>query len=184
MSFETCPDYEEVSRTLSGTGLAISAAEAHGIICGSIFLPGEPRRSWRTLILGTEAVPAHYRVALDVLDALYRCSHQLLHGADYSFMPLLPRQDRPLNTQANELGAWCRGYLLGLSAGTASDPRVASGDVGEFIADLVRIGEAELDDSEVHAPQERALVEIVEYIRVGVQLVFEDLHTRRAPARD
>lgn len=98
-------------------------------------------------------------------------------------MPLLPGEDYPLHTQVDELGAWCRGYLLGLGVRAAADPRMASGDVGEFIADLMRIGDAELDDSEAEAPQERALAEIVEFIRVGVQLVFEDLRVRSASAR-
>ena len=50
-----------------------------------------------------------------------------------------------------------------------------AGDAGEIVRDITRISETELDASGAGEEEARALVEIVEYLRVGVQLVFEEL---------
>jgi len=55
------------------------------------------------------------------------------------------------------------------------ESQILGGDAGEIIRDITRISEAELDASLADEEEARALVEIVEYLRVGVQLVFEEL---------
>lgn len=74
------------------------------------------------------------------------------------------------------LAEWTGGYVFGLAAGGLRDPGQLRGDAGEFVLDAMRIGEAEIDDDVDTGQQERAMVEIIEYLRVGgVQLVYEEL---------
>jgi uncharacterized protein YgfB (UPF0149 family) len=49
------------------------------------------------------------------------------------------------------------------------------GEVGEFLLDLNRISEAEMDDDEPVEQQEREIADIVEYLRAGAQLVYDEL---------
>jgi hypothetical protein len=90
---------------------------------------------------------------------------------------LLPGDDYSLAKQIEGLTDWCRGYLLGLHAGGVRDARALSGDAREIVNDITRISEAEMDTARAGVEEERALSEIVEYVRVGVQLVFEELRS-------
>ncbi|GAB4513913.1 MAG: hypothetical protein Tsb0026_19010 [Sulfuricaulis sp.] len=107
--------------------------------------------------------------------ALHHVTHAHLSGLECDFTPLLPGDEHSLAEQIESLSDWCRGYLLGLHAGGVKDGQVLAGDAGEIIRDITRISEAELDGSQADEEEARALVEIVEYLRVGVQLVFEEL---------
>ena len=56
--------------------------------------------------------------------------------------------------------------------------------VGEILRDFAEISRAGLAETEVDGGNEPdfALAELIEYVRVGVQIVFEDLAPRRVTA--
>ena len=153
------------------------AAEAHGIITGVLCAPDGARVAWQELVLGRDAGKSRDpRAALSqLLTALHRATYAHLSGLECDFTPLLPSDEYSLAEQIEGLSDWCRGYLLGLHAGGLPPSQRLSGDAGEIIQDITRISEAELDGSLADEEEAKALVEIVEYLRVGVQLVFEEL---------
>ena len=91
------------------------------------------------------------------------------------FEPLLPDDEQPLNGRANALALWCTGFLYGLGTGPISDLRRLSGDVGEIVRDFTEISRATGDDAEGDESNEQAYAELVEFIRVAAQVVFEEL---------
>lgn len=173
------PAYDDAARLLHEAGVPTGAAEAHGIITGVLCAPQGARVAWQELVLGREA-GKHLdpQTALSqLLVALYRSTQAHLSGLECDFAPLLPGDEHSLVEQIEGLSDWCRGYLLGLHAGGggAQELHALAGDAGEIVRDITRISEAELDASLADEEEARALVEIVEYLRVGVQLVFEEL---------
>lgn len=177
---ETTPDlpaYDEAVRLLQEAGVPTGAAEAHGIITGVLCAPEGARVAWQGLILGREAARNHETASTlsQALAALHRATYAHLHGLECDFAPLLPGDEYSLAEQIEGLTDWCRGYLLGLHAGGVPETRTLSGDAGEIVRDITRLSEAELDASLADEEEAKALVEIVEYLRVGVQLVFEEL---------
>ena len=54
------------------------------------------------------------------------------------------------------------------------------GEVGEIVRDLTEITRVGVDDGQTTETNESAYAELVEFVRVGVQLVFEEL----GPLRD
>lgn len=171
------PAYDEAARLLQEAGAPVGAAEAHGIITGVLCVPGSARVAWRELVLGPGADNSHDAPAglQQLLTTLQRSTQAHLSGLECDFTPLLPGDEHSLAEQIEGLTDWCRGYLLGLHASGVHDPQRLSGDAGEIIQDITRISEAELDGSLADEEEEKALAEIVEYLRVGVQLVFEEL---------
>ena len=91
------------------------------------------------------------------------------------FEPLLPDDEQPLNGRANALALWCTGFLYGLGAGSISDLAALGGDVGEIVRDFTEISRATGDDAEGDESNEQAYAELVEFIRVAAQVVFEEL---------
>ena len=58
-------------------------------------------------------------------------------------------------------------------------PERLPGDAGEIVRDLAQIMRAGVDEREATEANESALAELVEFVRVGVQVVFEELRTLR-----
>lgn len=168
------PAYDDAARLLQEAGVTAGAAEVHGIITGVLSAPQVTRVAWEELVLGRDAGQPSAALS-ELLVALQRSTHAHLSGVDCDFSPLLPGDEHSLAEQIEGLSDWCRGYLLGLLAGGVKELQAVAGDAGEVIRDITRLSKADLDTSQADEEEARALVEIVEYLRVGVQLVFEEL---------
>jgi uncharacterized protein YgfB (UPF0149 family) len=102
-----------------------------------------------------------------------------LGGVDAGFQPLLPDDDIPLAERAEALSSWCQGFLYGLGSGTTADPSRVSTEAAEIIRDFTEITHVGVDAGDETEENEVAFAEVVEFVRVGVQLLFTEL----APAR-
>lgn len=172
------PNYDELAELLSAAQMELSAAEAHGLITGATSFPDPPSI---THVLfgeeGTAGTPAEERL-IELARSIEEDVRRRLEDTDFEFEPLLGEADLPL--LVDRLAAWSRGYVLGLATGGLRDPEQLHGDAAEFFLDAMRIGEAEMDEDDDIEQQERELAEIIEYLRVGVQLVYEDLRGESA----
>lgn len=164
------PDYDGLADSLHAAGITTSAAEAHGIITAALCAPRPPE--WQRLLLGGE--PAAVSPSLrSQLGSLYEQTAQQLVGIEFDFAPLLPTT--ALTEQVEALADWCRGFVLAMGA-AGVDAGKLPGEAGEFMRDAHEIAEAQVDDDEAEETQQREYAEIVEYLRLGVQLVYEELH--------
>ena len=92
-----------------------------------------------------------------------------------SFEVLLPGDEQPIAARATALGQWCQGFLYGLGTSAIDDVTRLPGEVGEIVRDLSEITRIGVDGSESLESNEDAYAELVEFVRVGVQLLFEEL---------
>ena len=72
------------------------------------------------------------------------------------------------------LADWCRGFLLALLDGERIAVDEFSADAAEVARDLMSVSELEADGD--GGDSEWDLAEVEEYVRVGVQLIFEELY--------
>jgi uncharacterized protein YgfB (UPF0149 family) len=65
--------------------------------------------------------------------------------------------------------------------GTAEPPRPEDipTNVDEILRDLTHIGRATVELAEVNEEEEQAYAEVIEYVRVGVQLIHDELYALR-----
>jgi uncharacterized protein YgfB (UPF0149 family) len=129
------------------------------------------------------AVPA---ALADDLEELIGASSKMLEDEQLKFEPLLPSDDAPLAEQVEALAVWCQGFLSGVgSTAPASVARSAEGEaLAEILRDFAEIGRAGLSEDEAagRGQPDFALAEIREYVRVSVQLAFEELRYVRSAA--
>ncbi len=111
-------------------------------------------------------------------DAAAVWSKQLSEG-QLAFGLILAGDDATLDERTDTLAQWCQGYLVGLAMAGVKDHTKLPGDVPEFIKDVLQISQvvAQAEENE----DEEAFYELCEYIRVGVQLVFDELLPIRDP---
>ena len=53
-------------------------------------------------------------------------------------------------------------------------------NIDEVLRDIAQIGRATIEVNEAEEEQEEAYAEVIEYVRVGVQLIHDELHGVRA----
>lgn len=180
-------------------GIVTEAAENHGILCGLLCARGDDvRDDWVTLMLGDIPGPAGaspgeaagvqpLRAALEapelqtvwtMLSELYRETVEELSDPGSLFSPLLPDDEESLEIRAEAVAGWCRGFVYGLGAGGIEDYSVLPDEVREVTTDIIEISHAssEIDEG---GEDEAAYLELVEYLRAGVTLVFETLEADR-----
>lgn len=171
------PDYDRVQRCLEASHALADPAEAHGTLTGALCALVPYRlEDWLAEIL-PDGVPA--QPADPALERLYTATVDALTARDMQFDLLIPPDDQPIEERTRALTAWCSGFLYGLGSSGAADPQRLPGDLGEIVRDFTEITRAGVDASDSLEANESALAELVEFVRVGVQLVFDELEPLR-----
>jgi uncharacterized protein YgfB (UPF0149 family) len=165
--------YDSLHESLTHAGAPITLAELHGGISGAL-CAGGPAAAARWLDeLFAEPETLQDRGALDrQLYALVDASWRALNDGELAFEPLLPSD------------------ALGLNAPDIVQPRGAGPQPGappaieEILADFGEIGRAGVteEDAADRDKADFALAELHEYVRVSVQIVFDELALHRSGA--
>ena len=173
------PDYHRVQELLAQEHSLAGAAEAHGTLAGCLCgAAGYRFEDWLREILPEGRASAE---ASATLRELYDATAGALISPDMEFTVLLPEDEESLNARTAALAEWCQGFLYGLGAGSIPDAGELPGEVGEIVRDFTEITRAGVDSDEGEESNESAYAELVEFVRVGVQLLFEELAGARRP---
>ncbi len=170
-------NYAEIQSALTEEHSLADAAEAHGTLAGSLCSVSEYRfEDWLCDILpeGKARPPS-----AALLRGLYRSTADALFAPDMGFDLLLPEDDQSIIERAGALGLWCQGFLYGLGLGVLRDTSRMPDELSGIVEDITEIGRAAVDTSQSEESNEAAYAELVEFLRVSVQVVFEELAPRR-----
>jgi len=166
-------DYQQLSAILALVGSEMSAAELHGIICGGICVLPVTRSAAGTVDLLQLKDPQP--PLLDAVTDLTAHSGGLLKDADPEFGLLLPPDSTSLTERTEALADWCRGFVLALLQGPYTDPKQLPVELQEVVQDMLAIAQAESSGDDPTG-EEWAMAELEEYVRTGVQLIYEELY--------
>ena len=118
--------------------------------------------------------------ALVPLHQLFERSRAVLEAPDMEFEPLLPPGEAGLPERVEALGAWAQGFLYGFGAAGPFPRGALPADIAEVLSDFAEVSRAGNVGAEAVEVEENALAELVEYLRVGAQLVYDELAELRA----
>lgn len=173
--------FSELQRALVQSHALTDAAEAHGTLVGSLCAAGCSMDEWLAEILPEGQAPDE---AAASLLAVFEATCGALGDTDMSFEPLLPPDDDPIAERTSALGEWCQGFLYGLGVGVAvPDVSQLQGEAAEVLRDMTEITHVDVDPTDSDESNEAAYAELVEFVRVGVQLLYEQLQPLREPPR-
>ena len=171
--------YDEFERVLRDARALPEPAEAHGTLAGALCSSRNYGLiEWLREILPDDS-PDDEALQSPVLQNVYNAMVRTLVGNDSDFEPLLPDDESSLTERADALSLWCQGFLYGLGSGATPDPGEVSTEAREIIQDFTEITHVGVDAGDDNEENEAAFAEVVEFVRVGVQLLFVEL----APAR-
>ena len=173
------PDYNHIQQLLAQERSLADAAEAHGTLAGCLCgTAGYRVEDWLREILPEARAARETAVALE---ALFTATADSLLQPDMEFELLLPDDEQRIEVRTAALAQWCQGFLYGLGAGAITDASGLPGDAGEIVRDFIEISRAGVDASQDEESNEAAYAELVEFVRVGAQLLFEELGALRHP---
>ena len=180
-------DHDTMNDALHRCGSAWDASQAHGLLSGRLAAAGaDAGLDWLQQVLeGTDESDALRTECASLLNTLYQDTHQRLSERLSEFEPLLPDDSDSASSRAAALAHWCEGFLHGLVSadhGEALRQRLASDPLADIIRDMLQLTRAAVDESSDEETTEAAYAEIVEYVRVAVQLTYEELADLRGPA--
>ena len=171
--------YDEVARLLAALATERGAAEFHGMVCGALCVFEPEQVNGRALLETTDPAQALQRSASndDGLKAVVEAGLQALQDVENGFTPLLPADDAELALRVQALVSWCEGFLFGLASRKGVNLEACSEELQEIVHDFAEFTKAGFEAGDDQEMEEAAYAELVEYIRVGVQLVFIEFKT-------
>lgn len=175
--------YRQLQAILERMDTAIGAAEAHGWLCGALCVRadyGAPE--WLDELAADAGARVPGDASLPALRSLHEDTLEALRSPEFTFMPLLPEDDAPLAERVPALAAWCGGFLYGVGTGAVGNAVTKMGDVGELLEDLAGITRAEVGPEGDEQSDEGDFAELVEFVRAGAQLAWEETASLRATA--
>ncbi len=176
---EASRTFNELQRALVQSRALTDAAEAHGTLVGSLCASHCSLADWLAEILPEGRAES---AAADSLRAVFQSTSDALLGGMLGFAPLLPADDEPIGERTLALGEWCQGFLYGLGTGVAvTDASLLPGDAAEVLRDMTEITHVDVDPEDDLESNEEAYAELVEFVRVGVQLLYDQLQAARTP---
>jgi uncharacterized protein len=164
MAYKTC------NAIIVQSDAELSAAEAHGMATGMLCINGQAESvAWLSELLHNASPVVDEDENL--LVRLFEETRSLLASDEFEFDLLLPEDDTSLIEQVEALKGWCRGFLFGVGSGASASNW--SKDVREIMKDITEF--TKLDINAEGEEDERALVEITEYLRSAVLLLRDEL---------
>ncbi len=173
------PSIQTLSNALERLDLPLPLAEVHGLCCGLLCSMSSTaaKTRWFTELLDAASLSpdavASRAAELKILDEWFGQTLSTLNDADMDFSPALPDDDVPVTLRTRALGDFCGGYTYGIGIALAQrGHKPLPADTREIIEDFQAIEAADVDDA---STDEAVYTELLEYVRVGVLLVLEEL---------
>jgi uncharacterized protein YgfB (UPF0149 family) len=169
---------EKIEHVLRQLDHELSAAEFHGTLTGLVCVGHSDRNidQWQELLVGkSKAQPL-----LDAMHDLMALTERSLESPDFSFQPIFCSVSS-LPERTHALGDWCRGFTLGIGWSDKTTVTSFGEDATEALSDIAYIALAE-PGTDPPETEEKALVELEEFLRVSVQLIYEESCSSQLPS--
>ncbi len=109
-----------------------------------------------------------------VMSAVFDYAKEQLEKDDYSYQLLLPQDNSSLADRVAVLSEWTATFLSALGTAGMVETHLSKEGV-EFMTDMEQVARIENDSDEVTG-EELDFIEITEYVRTGVMMLFVELN--------
>jgi len=174
--------YDEINDALKRMSVEQDAAEVHGTLCGLFCtVNGLTAPFWLDSTLTETPEEDAYTVdalaseSRSILTQLFTATEKQLLAEDFTFELFLPDDNSGLYARVEALSNWCQGFLFGLSKGGLTDPDGLPGELSDIVKDIVEISRAESYELDDDKQDEKDFMELVEFVRVAVQLFVDEM---------
>mgnify|MGYP001074565898 FL=1 len=173
-------DFEQIEAFFYQLRLSVTPSSYHGFVCGRIAAGAVSIDELVTLSGDWLTLDEERAAAAD--DTLRDYLAEVIEGVSdegFTFQLQLPSEELPLADRLAATGEWCGAFLSGVGEGLGGAFNVTE-EGREALEDLAAIAQVSTD-LQGDDDEERDYVELCEYIRVAVQLLYDDLRGSDQP---
>ena len=87
----------------------------------------------------------------------------------------LPDDNAPIVSRLSAMADWCQGLVFGLGTSGMTNETELSDDCQEYVTDVIKISQVNFDNVEDTEEERANFEELVEYIRMGLFLLYGEL---------
>ncbi len=178
-------EYYDVADALQRASASVHAADCHGFLTGLICVTGfADQKIWVAEVFDAyNPKDPSQAEAFRLLQSLYEMTLASLNSTDLDFQPLLPDEEDSLRERTEALAHWCSGFLSGLGMGGMASQGELPDEVSELVQDLTQISRVDFEMEAPDEQEETAFAEVLEYVRVGVLFIYDELQPRTMPTQ-
>lgn len=166
------PEFNEVTSALDLTEMKLHASLVHGMIAGLLCGDYDESMDWQEAIMGE---PLSEEVSKS-LQRIHDATAKQLIEFLFEFEIILPDEEYSLTERAEGLTVWCQGFLSGLQLADVPFGNMPDVEASEATKDLIEIAKMNYDQVVTSDEDEDAYIELVEFVRVAVILIYQSLH--------
>lgn len=179
MSTETpklkLPPFDDFIEVLQPLDLSFPPAELHAVMAAYVAAGhANDGEAYLRALFQNEAKQASRLVLLAVFSVFTVTQHQL-NQLDLNFELMLPLDDEPLAVRAKCFSEWCAGFVHGLDLAEVDLSDVDDEEVQDALQHMIEFSQMDYSDLDVSEEDERAFVEVVEYARMAVIRIRDEL---------
>lgn len=164
------PTFTTINRALANHAMELHPSQLHGIICGILSGKVDNPSSLNQLVKSE-----NNKKLRNAVEALYEVSKKQLNDFLFELKLLLPADSANLSARAEAITLWCQGFLTGLKMADIPIESREPGEATEAINDLIEITKMNYEEVVANDEDETAFVELVEYVRMAVILIYQEL---------
>lgn len=150
-----------------------SLAELQGALCGLLCMDSRAdRTTWFTKLFEDFAPSEEEKLDLT---QMFDQTIQSLNSLEFDFQIELPEDNAPISSRLSAMSDWCHGLAYGLGTSGMSNETELSDDSQEYVTDVIKISQVDFEQIEATEEEERNLEELLEYLRMGLFLLYGEL---------
>jgi len=174
-------NYEYVDKIRHEADISINLSEYHGKISACLCcenITAEALLPKEINIDGISLSPEIMKLK-NVLLSMISDTLEKLNDTEMTFYPLLSPDSESLIKRTLTLSNWCQGFVDGFGFSIVqkniSIDKAELGIIGEIIEDFSQISKLTSASITNEGGEDLAYMEVVEYIRIATQLIFEEM---------
>ena len=172
-------NYEQLNEMLIASGVGFHASECHGFLCALVCGNGQvqEQKIREYFLLDSDEI-VNADECFSHLKALAEDIEVKMYSSDLDLELLLADEDDALAERGRSLAEWCQGFMSGMGLSGVKDEQIPS-ESQELIGDFYKIANLDADNENDKDGSDQgndfALMELIEYVRMGTIYIFEDL---------
>ena len=175
-NLDNMQNYDQLNEMLITASAGFHASECHGFLCALVCGSGQVQdQELREYFLLDSDEIVNADECFNHLKALAEDVKTKMYSSDLDLELLLADENDAIAARSLSLAEWCQGFMSGMGLSGVKDEQIPF-ESRELIGDFCKIANLDTENKEdLNQENDFALMELIEYVRMGTIYIFEDL---------